>query len=49
MDGKKSEEMPGKLKRPMALGVSLPLLSVLPTTIQISISLYREVVPVGLG
>lgn len=30
MDGEKGEEMLGKLKRPIALGVSPPLLPVLP-------------------
>lgn len=39
MVGDKGEEIPGKLKKPIALGVSPPLLSVLPPTV-IGISLY---------
>lgn len=41
VDGEKGEEIPGKLKKPIALGVSSPLLSVLPTTV-IGISLYMK-------
>lgn len=47
MDVEKGKEIPGKLKKPIALGVSPPLLSVLPTTVRL-VFIY-EVVPVGLG